>query len=242
MYSRKLDGKTYTFGVSGKLLHDALLMYDHQTRSLWSHITGEAVKGELKGKQLKMLTAMPRITWKGWKRNHPETKVLSVPYDRRYPEKRIQEIRRDSYAMYHASPDTGISGTRYTDNRLMNKELVVGVRVNEGYRAYPFTAFEKKPIINDEVADMPMLAFHDLDSNATAVFLRSVEGQTLTFEPAQSYFVTDVTTGTMWNLITGMATEGKLKGSMLERLPAMNIYWYAWARYHPETTIYGGAK
>jgi hypothetical protein len=35
-----------------------------------------------------------------------------------------------------------------------------------------------------------------------------------------------------------MATEGKLKGKELERLPAMNIYWFAWARYHPETTIY----
>jgi uncharacterized protein (DUF3820 family) len=35
-----------------------------------------------------------------------------------------------------------------------------------------------------------------------------------------------------------MAMEGKLKGRTLERLPAMNIYWFAWARYHPETTVY----
>ena len=238
MYSRELDGKTYTFGVSGKLLRDALLMYDHQTQSLWSHITGEAVEGELKGRRLKMLAGTPRITWKDWKRNHPLTRVLSVPNDPRRPERQIQDIRTDNYARYHASSDTGISGTQYTDNRLMNKELVVGVRANESYRAYPFRAFKRRSIINDEVGDVPVLAFHDLESNATAVFLRTVAGQTLRFKPAQGYFVKDATTGTTWNLITGMATEGKLKGHTLERLPAMNIYWFAWARYHPETTVY----
>ena len=238
MYSRELDGETYTFGVSGKLLRDALLMYDHQTQTLWSHITGEAVQGELKGKRLKMLAGTPRITWKDWKRNHPLTRVLSVPNDPRRPEKQIQDIRTDNYARYHASSDAGISGTQYTDNRLMNKELVVGVRANESYCAYPFTAFKKQSIINDEVADVPVLTFHDLKSNATAVFRRTVKGQTLTFEQARGYIVKDTTTGTTWNLITGMATEGKLKGHTLERLPAMNIYWFAWARYHPETTVY----
>ena len=238
MYSRELDGETYTFGVSGKLLRDALLMYDHQTQTLWSHITGEAVQGELKGKRLKMLAGTPRINWKDWKRNHPLTRVLSVPNDPRHPERQIEDIRTDNYARYHASPDPGISGTQYTDNRLMNKELVVGVRINGSYRAYPFRAFKRKSIINDEVDSVPMLAFHDLESNATAVFLRTVAGQTLRFKPAQGYSVKDVTTETTWNLITGMATEGKFKGHTLERLPAMNIYWFAWARYHPETTVY----
>ena len=238
MYSRELDGETYTFGVSGKLLRDALLMYDHQTQTLWSHITGEAVQGELKGKQLKMLAGTPRITWKDWKRNHPLTKVLSVSNDPRRPARRIQDIRTDNYAAYHASSNAGISGTQYTDNRLMNKELVVGVRVDESYRAYPFRAFKRKSTISDAVGNVPVLAFHDLESNATAVFLRTVGEQTLKFKPAQGYSVKDTTTGTTWNLITGMATEGKLKGHTLERLPAMNIYWFAWARYHPETTIY----
>ena len=238
MYSRELDGKTYTFGVSGKLLRDALLMYDHQTRTLWSHITGEAVQGELKGERLKMLAGTPRITWKDWKRNHPLTKVLSVPNDFRRPERRIQDIRTDNYAAYHASPDAGISGTEYTDDRLMNKELVVGIRINESYRAYPFTVFKRQSIINDKVSDVPVLAFHDLESNATAVFLRTVEGKTLTFESTQGYFVKDTITGTTWNLITGIATKGKLKGNTLTRLPALNIYWFAWARYHPETTVY----
>ena len=134
----------------------------------------------------------------------------------------------DDYAQYHASPNAGISGTRYIDDRLMDKVLVVGVRINESYRAYPFRSFRRKSIINDEVDDVPVLVFHDLKSNATAVFLRTVEGQALTFEQARGYIVKDTTTETTWNLITGRATEGKLEGRTLERLPAMNIYWFAW--------------
>lgn len=129
MYSRELEGKTYTFGVSGKLWRDALLMYDHQTRSLWSHITGEAIQGPLKGKKLKPLASMPQISWKTWQDNYPNTSVLSVLYRGKMQE----DIGLDSYERYHASKDTGVSGMKYTDKRLPNKSLVIGVQVQRKY-------------------------------------------------------------------------------------------------------------
>ena len=239
MYSRELDGKTYTFGVSGKLWRDALVMYDHQTRTLWSHITGEAIEGALKGKRLTVLSSMPRIAWKEWKQHYPETKVLSVSYGPRHQEQRMEERRRDNYAHYHASPETGISGTEYTDARLENKALVVGVRINDNtYHAYPFAHFEGKPVLNDQVDELPVLAFRDANSQATSVFLRTVDGQPLTFEATSGYYAKDTQTGTRWNLITGEAVEGELKGKHLERLPSVNVYWFAWARYYPETTVH----
>lgn len=241
MYSRELDGETYTFGVSGKLWRDALLMYDHQTRSLWSHITGEAVQGTLKGKQLKVLAAMPQIAWNTWRQNYPNTKVLSVQFDLRHPERRMEERRTDSYARYHASPEPGVSGMRYADNRLRNKDLVVGIQLEQHYRAYPFEVFEHRLVINDEIDGTPVLVFHEKSSNATSVFLRMLDGKPLNFEHHKGYFAKD-TSGTTWNLITGTATEGEFKDKKLERLPSINVYWYAWARYHPETTIYGRLK
>ena len=286
MYSRELDGKTYTFGVSGKLWRDALLMYDHQTRSLWSHITGEAIEGPLKGKQLKPLASMPQIAWKTWRKNYPKTKVLSVG-------KRESPPRGDVYEGYHTSQDTGVSGTRYTDKRLPNKSLVIGVQVqvkdgadgidgHDGadgkdgadgqdgtaggrggdggdggrgssqsnlthtqtkdagktyYRAYPLTRFAKTAIINDSVNGVPLLIFHDKESFATAVFKRAVDNKAIIFTSKDGYFAQD-NSGTEWNLITGKAISGKHKGARLQRLSAVNIYWFAWARYYPETTIY----
>ncbi|MYG00660.1 DUF3179 domain-containing protein [Candidatus Poribacteria bacterium] len=283
MYSRELDGKTYTFGVSGKLWRDALLMYDHQTRSLWSHITGEAIQGKLKGKKLKPLTSIPQIEWKTWMENYPNTKVLSV-----FVRGSMREsISRDSYERYHTSKDTGVSGTKYTDDRLPNKSLVVGVQVqvipgadgiaghagadgqpgaagqdgadggvvelgdsqrnpkqkqhqdsgNTSSRAYPLTQFTKNAFINDSVKGVPLLIFHDKESFATAVFKRIVNNKAILFTSIDGYIAHD-NTGTEWNLITGKATSGKYKGKRLERLSAVNIYWFAWARFYPETTIY----
>ena len=213
-------------------------MYDHQTRSLWSHITGEAIQGTLKGKRLKSLASMPQIAWKTWQFNYPETQVLSVPTRIGMQESRSQDV----YADYHASQRAGVSGMKYTDNRLPNKSLVIGVQVpaKDGttqFRAYPLTHFAETAVINDTLGEVPLLIFHDKVSFATAVFKRNVAKDVRTFSPQDGHFVED-NTGTRWNLVTGEATSDKDKGKRLERLPAVNIYWFAWARYYPETTIY----
>ena len=213
-------------------------MYDHQTRSLWSHITGEAIQGPLTGKRLRMLASMPQIAWKTWQLNYPKTQVLSVPTGGGMRESRNQ----DAYADYHASQDTGVSGMAYTDNRLPNKSLVIGVQVparngTTQFRAYPLTHFAETAVINDTLSDVPLLIFHDKTSFATTVFKRIVDGRPLNFRHKDDYFAQD-DSGTQWNLITGESTSGKYKGTRLERVPAVNIYWFAWARYYPQTTIY----
>ena len=213
-------------------------MYDHQTRSLWSHITGEAIRGPLKGKWLKSVASMPQIAWKTWQRNYPRTRVLSVSTRGGMRENRSQDV----YADYHASQRAGVSGMAYTDDRLPNKSLVIGVQVltkdgNTEFRAYPLTHFAETAVINDTLGEVPLLIFHDKMSLATAVFKRNVAQDARTFTPQDRYFVED-NTGTRWNLVTGEAISGKDKGARLERLPAVNIYWFAWARYYPGTSIY----
>ncbi len=213
-------------------------MYDHQTRTLWSHITGEAVKGPLKEERLRPLVSTPQIAWQTWRLNYPETRVLSVSTRGEMRE----SLGQDIYADYHASDRAGVIGMKYTDDRLPNKSVVIGVRVSakDGtprFRAYPLTRFAKNAVINDTLGGIPLLIFHDKSSFATAVFTRHVAGETRTFSTQDRQFVED-NTGIRWNLITGAAASGREKRTKLERLPAVNIYWFAWARYHPETSIY----
>ena len=213
-------------------------MYDHQTRSLWSHITGEAIQGPLEGKRLKPLASMPQIAWKTWQLNYPATQVLSVPAVGGMREGKNQDV----YADYHASQRAGVSGMEYTDNRLPNKSLVIGVQVpakngTTQFRAYPLTHFAETAVINDMLGEVPLLIFHDKVSFATAVFKRNVAEDVRTFSPQEGHFVED-NTGARWNTVTGEATSVKEEGTRLERLPAVNIYWFAWARYYPKTTIY----
>ena len=63
VYARERNGHRLTFGVSGKLMANGLIMYDDQTDSQWSQVIGQAVTGPLQGTILPMLPAT-HTTWK----------------------------------------------------------------------------------------------------------------------------------------------------------------------------------
>ena len=54
-YDRRAGDRILDFGTSGALLNSALVMYDRQTESLWSHYTGQAVVGHLTGTELDLI-------------------------------------------------------------------------------------------------------------------------------------------------------------------------------------------
>tara|TARA_R110001592_G_scaffold246577_1_gene508469 strand:+ start:20751 stop:21287 length:537 start_codon:yes stop_codon:yes gene_type:complete len=54
-FSALVDRQRLDFGVSGLLHNSDLLMYDRQTESLWSQIPGQAVTGDMAGKELRRL-------------------------------------------------------------------------------------------------------------------------------------------------------------------------------------------
>jgi hypothetical protein len=55
-------GEARTFGVSGLLRMSDLIMYDHQTETLWQQITGEAIVGSDVGRQLTFLPSQT-VSW-----------------------------------------------------------------------------------------------------------------------------------------------------------------------------------
>ncbi|MBI3060254.1 MAG: DUF3179 domain-containing protein [Deltaproteobacteria bacterium] len=109
MYDRRIAGKELTFGVSGKLHANSLIMYDHQTESLWSHLVGAAVTGPTKGVKLIPIQSM-FTQWDTWRRLYPGTKVLNNGRSSIF-------ALRDPYESYYRSPDTGIIPTRLSDKK-----------------------------------------------------------------------------------------------------------------------------
>ena len=57
VFDTEVKGRHLTFGVSGLLYQSDMLLYDHQTESLWSQIKSEAVTGKLIGTRLKLLSS-----------------------------------------------------------------------------------------------------------------------------------------------------------------------------------------
>ena len=126
MYSRTIGDEEHTFGVSGKLIMNALVMYDHQTRTLWSQFLRKGVEGELEGVELDVFP-VTQTTWATWKELHPDTKVMTTGGLGNY----------DNYNGYYMSDKPGVIGQAYEDDRLHDKTLVVGRRLQRRHESIP---------------------------------------------------------------------------------------------------------
>jgi len=228
VYSREIGGQEYSFGVSGKLIMNALVMYDRQTDSLWSQITGEAVSGPLKGTRLEFVPAL-HTTWLEWKSLHSETLALVKGYSGAY----------DSYAGYYESARAGVLGETRSDTRLYVKEFVVGVEQGGQAVAYPFGLLNGQPVINDVVGGVPLLVVFEAESGASAVFERRVGGETLTFSAEDRTTLTDAETGSVWDGLSGAATAGPLAGQKLAPVKSTRAFWFGWKDWYPNTRVFG---
>lgn len=230
MYDREINGKAFTFGVSGKLIRNVLVMYDRQTESLWSQLLGEAVQGELIGTKLDFVPSV-MMTWAEWKERYPETQAL---------DKGGRRGGRDSYASYYASSSPGVIGETRQDDRLYTKEFVVGVELAEAVKAYPFSALDTAGgVINDTVNGRALVIAFDPQSTASAVYDRTAAGQTLTFEATGTPLILqDAETGSTWDALSGSATGGPLAGEQLQRLKSTRSFWFGWKDIHPNTLLY----
>ncbi len=213
---------------------NALVMYDHQTQSLWSQFLGRAVKGPLNGTKLEIIP-VTQTTWAGWRELHPDTMALNK-------RGRYQE---DTYESYYTSGSAGVLGETRGDRRLARKELVVGVNLDGNAKAYPFKVLDERTVVNDTVAGNGVMVFFDSATDTALVYNRAVEGRPLTFridgEPEGiRTILVDNETESRWQAFTGRAISGELKGKMLQRAPSHLSFWFAWTDWNPTTDLYQG--
>jgi hypothetical protein len=167
VYSRKIDDRVLTFGVSGLLYKSNVLMYDRQTESLWSQVKREAVAGPLTGTELEVLPST-LTTWEKWKKRYPDTEVLSknTGYDRDYsedPYKGYYESSRGLFSFFRPGPDEEA------------KELIAGVTVNGQAKAYPLKLLREKKQVTDGVGGKELTLTFDPETDDLAI--RDQKGQ-----------------------------------------------------------------
>ncbi len=239
MYVRPtIEGEITTFGVSGKLWRDTLVMYDRATRSLWSQLLGAAVAGPLTGQKLEVIPAEV-TTWSAWKKRHPGTLVLRKPA----PEA-LQDTRRrgSSYGSYHADPDAiGVRGTENPDPRLPGKTLVYGITLNGDFAAIPFALLEKSPVLNTETLETPVVVFSPRGEAAALAYERTVDGEVLSFELVEDgneqLTARDLATGSTWSWESGECLQGAFEGKSLRRITGSTVYWGIWAQFHRDSEV-----
>lgn len=82
VFDARVDGVRHTFGVSGKLRHSDMIMYDRETESWWQQAIGKAVIGAHMGAELHQLPAWME-SWAEFRAAHPDGLVMEEPEWRR---------------------------------------------------------------------------------------------------------------------------------------------------------------
>ena len=144
MYSRTVEGQEHTFGVSGRLYQSNVLLYDHQTQSLWSQLMDQAVAGPAAGKKLRVLPSR-RIKWKTWQNRNPSTRVLSddTGFNRDYSIDPYEGYYRIGSLMFPVGD---------VRQDMPAKEPVLGIEIDNHAKAYRLDRLRQHPgTYNDTV-------------------------------------------------------------------------------------------
>lgn len=247
-FDRRVGDELLRFGVSGLLRKSDLVMWDDATESLWQQITGEGIVGELAGTQLEFLPTAT-VTWADFTAKHPDGEVLSRDTGSGF------NYGSNGYLGYTSrGGPIGQFFSGETDPRFPALERVVGVRVGETTKAYPFSVLGEQPVVNDELAGTPITvwwadtgAADNFDSarpgdgqviGTGIAFLATVGDQVLTFSAAGDETFVDIETGSTWTLF-GESVAGPLTGEQLETALHQNEFWFAWAAFNEGSPVYG---
>ncbi|GAB4480975.1 MAG: DUF3179 domain-containing protein [Anaerolineales bacterium] len=244
-FERVFAGQTFDFGTTGRLRYSNLIMYDRQTESWWQQATGDAIAGKYAGSQLAFYPAS-MVSWADFKAAYPNGSVLSreTGYRRDYgknPYLGYDDINQSPF-LYRGQPTPG---------QLVPMARVLTLDLGQEAVAYPYDILSSVKTINDTVGGQRVVVFWTQgtasaldasqisagrDVGAAVAYSANVDGQTLTFQFADGVF-RDKETQSEWNIL-GRAISGKLRGTQLTGLSAINHFWFSWAAFRPETRIY----
>jgi hypothetical protein len=223
VYERAVGGKTLELGTLG-LERGVFKLYDRQTRSKWSQVSGVAESGPMSRRTLKRRESM-LTTWGQWRRLHPDTSVFFDP----------------ALPNHHPfDADTIARITLAGEGPLRNEDLVAGIETPAGARAWLLRRLAATRVLNDDAGGEPVVAFLAEDAVTVRVMSRRVAGRTLAFSILPHDRLRDAETGSEWDALTGRAVTGPLAGRRLEPQAVTTALWYAWTSQHPGTTIWGG--
>jgi hypothetical protein len=236
VYERTVADRTLTFGVSGKLADDDLVMYDRETGSEWKQSLGECIDGPLEGTEL---TVRPAgiITWAAFSAEYPDGVVLQ-PADvaseaaSENDEPAPVDYADDPYQEYFESEGFGLDAHRSGEGRswerddLGPKTLVLGIEHGEDAVGYPAPTVEDAGgVVTDEVGGEHVVVF------ATDTGLHAYENPGFAFESVDDGYQAD---GTTWDPATGNSADGRV----LTRLPTQQLFAFTWQDDHGPDAFY----
>lgn len=243
-FDRRFDGQVLEFSFAGAVHNANLVIYDHQTETLWGQVVGQGLIGKYAGERLKFVPA-PVMSFKEFKENEPDGRVLSrdTGFDLEYGKGRMTD--------YDTSAPIARVFRWKVDQRLEAKERVMVIENGDDIVAVPYSALSERKVITTDVGGEEYVVLwgpgtasiyaertaDGIDVGAAIAYSPVVDGRRLRFRTTdEDGRFQDRETRTTWTL-AGNAIDGPLVGKSLT--PAVHgvHFWFVWAAYRPETRV-----
>ncbi len=234
-YSGKTpEGGRRTFGTSGLLYRSNKLMFDRQTHTLWSNLTGEPVVGRLARSPVRLEILPSTVTtWEGWRSAHPDTTVLKLDdgFGQRW-----------NYTYRPGAAEQARSGVSFPiwlkSKALAPKAEVYALRVGRHAKAYPIERVLQDKVVNDRLGEVDLVLIGDPNSGAVRAYRR--DGRT--FAPGRDERELRDESGSSWRITEEALLPEMATSSRLDRLPGHVSFWFAWYGFFPQTEVYGALR
>lgn len=209
-----VNGKYEKFRLVG-MDHFNAMFEDKTTKSWWRQVTGEAITGKLKGRQLPEVYST-QTSLAHWLQLNPNSLIMQADpaFLKSY----------DSTGKF----ETGTSRSSLTGTDSLSwkdKSWVIGIKTGKERKAYDWNQLKKERIIQDKLGETDLLIVLAKDDKSFFAFERPVNA---TFTLRNDTIVYN-------NRHFRMDGKGIDTAVSLKPLPAYQEFWHSWRTFNPNT-------
>ncbi|MBD3223200.1 MAG: DUF3179 domain-containing protein [Caldithrix sp.] len=233
--SESAAGET-TYGVSGLLYNNNLILYDRLTESYWSQMLMKSVHGEFLGEDAKIVPLI-ETTFATLKKLYPGVEILSNQTGI-YSSSQYQTY---PYGDYKTNNNRLLFPVTNDDQRLPRKDRVLGVVTDQGSKAYTFDDFQNSiNVINDQIDGVPVVIAGSRSMNFMVAYIRQdADGNAIELQAtdAQLPAVMEDAGGNVYDIF-GNIIDGPDQGRSLQNTKSFMAFWFAWGAFYPDIEIH----
>ena len=128
------------------------------------------------------------------------------------------------------------------DKWIQDHELVLGIIYKNVTRVYPLQILVWHEIVNDVIADDPILITYCPLCGSGIAFESKIDGEEVEFGTSGKLYnsnlvMYDRKTNSYWTQIDGLAIVGELTGTRLKAVSIDTVVWRDWKKAHPESEV-----
>lgn len=219
------------FGTSGLVYRSGTLLFDVETGSLWSMLTGAPVLGRLAGPGVE-LSPVPSVlaTWRDWRADHPQTRVLSPETGSgfTYAEGALSRRRLAEIGLVFPAPDVSAD--------LRPEDEVLGIRPGVA-RDEPPAAIATRGLGRRQVREVQA-------GGRRVVVTTGRDGAARVYAAPDAPLVrqrgnrcVEDAAGRCWHADEDALVLAADPSLRTPRVPAARAFWLAWAAEYPDTVV-----